>query len=239
MTRKIIYKVVENGKLDIFTNRRSVNHRYQSVYWGLKHLSKVETRLAKQIAKREHRLKRYEKSMPGEQIHLDTAQMPLIAGEAIITPREYLFVAVDDYSRWLFADIFPDKTSYSAAIFLEEARRAMPFHVSAVLTDNGSEYKGRKGHPFVDVCRKYGIQQSFTKVRHPWTNGKAERVIKTIKEWTRGRYFRDRDQRRKQLYAFVDWYNQARPHQSLNGQTPLERLETLLAKIKEEAKKQI
>lgn len=183
-------------------------------------------RLNTLIEKRAHRLRRYEKSVPGEMIHADTKRLPLLAGESPRLNREYLFIAIDDYSRYLFADIFPDKTSYSAAIFLEEARRFFPFHIQTLYSDNGSEYRGTQEHPVHLLCTKHHIDQSFTKVKHPWTNGKAERVIKTLMtEWhsrTRSNHL-SRSHRRRHLYAFVDWYNQARIHQSLNT-TPLERL---------------
>ncbi len=235
VSRPTIYKVVENAKLGIFENRKSMNKRYQAVYYGLRKLSKKEKEVAKKIAKRERRNNRYEKTMPGEMVHMDTKRLPLMPGEAIIQPREYMFVAIDDYSRWIYVDIFPDKTAYSAAIFLEEVKRAMPFHIEQIYTDNGSEYKGRKDHPFVSLCRRYGIAQSFTKVRHPQTNGKAERLHRTLmQEWHKRRHFTSRDERRRFLYAYCSWYNQSRLHQSLNS-TPLERLESFLARVKEES----
>lgn len=234
VSRETIYEVLRRGKLGIFENRRSINERYRTVYYGLRTLSETEKRIERRLVARERRNNRYEKQMPGEMVHFDTKRLPLLWGEAITQPREYLFVAVDDYSRWMYADIFPDKTSYSAAIFLEEVRRAMPFIITGVYSDNGSEYKGSKGHPFVDWLRRYKVSQGFTKVKHPWTNGKAERAIKTLlTEWCRkGRTFAGRDDRRKFLYAYVSWYNQVRPHQSLEGKSPLQRLETYLARIK-------
>lgn len=234
VSRETVYKIIRNGKLNVFENRKSINERYRNIYYGLRNLSDTEKRLAKKIAAKEHRLKRYEKQMPGEMVHFDTKRLPLLWGEAITQPREYLFVAIDDYSRWMYADIFPDKTSYSSAIFLEEVRRAMPFHIERAYSDNGSEYKGTQSHPFVEVCKRYGIAQGFTQVKHPWTNGKAERVIKTLMtEWCRkGRIFNGRDERRKFLYAYVSWYNQVRPHQSLGNQSPLQRLEGYLERLK-------
>lgn len=236
VSRPTVYKVVENGKLGIFENRKSMNKRYRAVYYGLRRLSKREREIGKKLAERERRANRYEKSMPGEMVHMDTKRLPLMPGEAIIQPREYLFVAIDDYSRWIYADIFPDKTAYSAAIFLEETKRAMPFFIEQIYTDNGSEYKGRKDHPLVSLCRRYRIAQGFTKVRRPQTNGKAERLHRTLmQEWHRRRHFTSRDERRRFLYAYCSWYNQSRIHQSLNC-SPLERLESFLARAKAEVK---
>ena len=233
VSRETIYKVVKTGRLHLFFNRSSENLRYRNISHGLKRLSKVELRVAARMARKEHRLNRYEKAIPGEMVHLDTKRLPLLHGESPRLNREYLFVAIDDYSRFLFADIFPDKTSYSAAIFLEEARRFVPFSVSGIYSDNGSEYKGRADHPVVRLCRIHHMSQGFTKVKHPWTNGKAERVIQTLmKEWhtrTRSNHL-SRSHRRRHLYAYVDWYNQLRVHQSI-GSSPLARIESFFQSV--------
>jgi transposase InsO family protein len=234
ISRATVYRVARKARLDIFTNLPSMNHRYRTIEYGIKKLNKVEKALAKKLARREHRLKRYEKSAPGEMVHFDTKKLPIMYGESIRTPREWLHVAIDDFSRFLVADILPDRTSYSSAIFLEETIHAMPFLIECVFSDNGPEYKGRPDHAFVMGLANHEIIQRFTKPRHPQTNGKAERVIKTIMMecFARsGRTFPSREHRRKFLYAFVNWYNQVRPHQSLSGVPPLHRLEAYLARV--------
>ena len=233
VTRQTIYDTLKDARLGIFHNRSSCNKRYQALEWGFKRLAKAEKQVAERLARKEHRLRRYEKSIPGEMIHLDTKRLPLLRGEAAVQPREYLFVAVDDHSRFAFADIFPDKTSYSAAIFLEEVRKFCPFLVTGIYSDNGSEYKGKTGHPVTDLCRKYRIAQGYTKVKHPWTNGKAERFIRTLmEEWhpKSSANFISRSHRRRYLYAYTDFYNQTRVHQSIKS-TPLERLEKYLQSV--------
>lgn len=234
VTRQTMYRVLAKARLGIFANLPSVNHRYRQVHYGLRRLTKVEKALAKKLARREHRLKRYEKDAPGELVHFDTKKLPIMAGEAFSTPREWLHVAVDDFSRFLAADILPDKMSYSSAIFLEETIAAMPFRIEKAYSDNGSEYRGRSDHPFVVGLARRGIAQGFTKPRHPYTNGKAERVIKTIMHECfkrSGRQFPSRSHRRRFLYAFVNWYNTVRPHDSLGGVPPLRRLEAFLDRV--------
>lgn len=237
VSRKTIYEVLKKAKLGVFVNYSSMNYRYRNLYYGLKKLSQTEKKLAKKIAKREKRLKRYERYSPGELVHFDTKRLPLLPGEAIIQPREHLHVAIDDYSRWLFADILPDKTSYSSAIHLDETIMIMPFQIECTYSDNGPEYKGRKDHPFVASCIDHKINQKFTMPNHPQSNGKAERVIKTLMtEWHRRGYFDTREKRRRFLYSYVNWYNNVRAHQSLNGKTPLQRLEEYYTRIKEDLK---
>lgn len=233
VSRETVYGTLKDARLGIFENRSSMNLRYRSLMYGFKKLAKTERRVRERVLRAEKRLRRYEKSLPGEMVHFDTKRLPLLVGEAAVQPREYLFVAIDDHSRYLFADIFPDKTSYSAAIFLEEVRRAFPFKMQCAYSDNGSEYKGKPGHPFVDQLRENRITQSFTKVKHPWTNGKAERVIRTLmEEWhgrTRSNHL-SREHRRRHLYAYVRWYNQSRSHQTIQ-MTPVEKLELFLKSV--------
>lgn len=233
VSRECLYRVFRKARLGVFENFTSKNQRYRTITYGLRTLSRTERRIAGKLARKAHRLRRYEKAEPGEQAHFDTKKLPLLPGESPTQPREHLHVAVDDFSRLLCADIFPDKTGFSSAIHLEETRRSFPFTIDETFSDNGPEYKGRADHPFVALCAAHGIAQRFTKPRHPQTNGKAERVIRTLMtEWHRKYFFTSRDQRRKFLYAYVRWYNQLRPHESLGGQSPLDRLEAFLARVR-------
>jgi transposase InsO family protein len=116
---------------------------------------------------------------------------------------------------------------WSSAIFLELSALRSPFLVQQHFSDNGSEYKGNSTHAFVASCARLGIQQSFTKIKHPWTNGKAERVIKTLlQEWyyPNRQNFTSLEDQRTSLYNYVEWYNHERPHQGINNLTPIERL---------------
>lgn len=107
VTRKIIYRVLERGRINDFVNHKSINHRFKAIEYGLKKLALTEKKLEKKIARMA--IKRYEKEYPGQMVHFDTKRLPLLRGEAIRDKREHLHVAIDDYSRYLVADIFPDK----------------------------------------------------------------------------------------------------------------------------------
>ena len=86
----------------------STNQRFKTLQYGFKRLAKVEQTIQERL-KRE--AKPYNKSYPGELIHFDTKRLPLLKGQSTHEPREYLFVAIDDFSRELYADIFPEKNS--------------------------------------------------------------------------------------------------------------------------------
>jgi transposase InsO family protein len=104
--------------------------------------------------------------------------------------------------------------------------RECPYTIERTLTDNGTEYKGRYGeHEFMRTAGEAGIKQSFTKVRTPQTNGKAERVIRTLMEgWYQNEYFSNHYQRKRSLVRFVNYYNCTKPHKGIDNTTPLERL---------------
>ncbi|MGH7929697.1 MAG: integrase core domain-containing protein [Candidatus Binatia bacterium] len=236
VSRTTLYRVFKKARLGIFGNYTSKNFRYRQVVYGLKSLTKTQRVVAAKLARKAHRLKRYEKDTPGEMVHFDTKRLPRITGEGDEMPPEWLYVAIDDFSRLLVADILPSKMSYSSAIHLTETIETMPFPIQVVYSDNGSEYRGKDTHAFVRTCKESEIKQQFTKPHHPYTNGKAERVIQTLmREWHYGRHFTSRDERRRFLYAYVSWYNEARSHQSLGGQSPLSRLRSFVARVKPES----
>ena len=227
VSRPTIYKVLERARLRDFNNHLSINYRFQTIKYGLRKLSIVEHKLQKKIDRLS--IIRYEKNSPGEMVHFDTKRLPLLWGEAIRDKREHLHIAIDDYSRHLIADIFPDKGQYSSAIHLQEVIETAPYPIENTYSDNGSCYKGRIDHAFVAKCIKHNIGQGYTRVRRPQTNGKAERVIRTLmEEWhnklPRGEYI-TREQRRRSLEKYVKHYNTKRTHLGINNQIPLERID--------------
>lgn len=218
-----VYKIIHRARLNDYSVHKSVNKKFRCLEYGLKRLAKVEKEVEERLKKQ---ARRYNKKYPGEMLHFDTKRLPLLDGE---TPREnyeYLFVAVDDFSRELYAAIMRDKTQYSSERFLKQVLDECPYSIEQAYSDNGLEYRGDlKRHAFVKLCQKNKIEQRFTKVRHPYTNGKAERIIRTIMEmWHQKTRFQSRAHRKTELIRFINFYNTVKPHKSLNGKTPMETL---------------
>ena len=214
VSRPTIYKVIKLARQNILKPQSSTNNRFKQARFGIKRLAKVEKSIQDKL-KRQAR--RYNKSYLGEMVHFDTKRLPLIKGQDAQSPREYLFVAIDDYSRELYAAIMPDKTAFSAAQFLtEQVIEPCPYVIDVVYSDNGTEYKGANNHEFIKACYNNNINQKFTKVGRPQTNGKAERVIRTLMEmWHDRTEFKDSKHRKQELDRFINFYNTVKPHSAL------------------------
>jgi len=223
VSRPTIYRVIYRGRLNDFSVHSSMNKRFRCLEYGLKRLTKVEHELEDKLKKK---AKRYNKEYPGEMIHFDTKRLPLLTGESPRNNHEYLFVAIDDYSRELYAAILPDKTQYSSEKFLKQVLNECPYTIEQVYSDNGLEYKGDlKCHAFMKLCQENKIEQRFTQVKHPYTNGKAERVIRTlVEQWHEKTMFKNRIHRKIELIRFINWYNTVKPHKGIENRTPLEQL---------------
>jgi transposase InsO family protein len=222
VSRPTIDKVLERARKQEFTPRKSTNKRFLSPKYGIKRLAKVEKAIEDRLKKN---ARRYNKSYPGEMLHFDTKRLPLLKGESKQQLREYLFVGIDDFSRELYARISPDKTQKSAAEFLNQVIDECPYTVECAYSDNGTEYKGTDSHEFVSTCKANGIGQKFTKVKRPQTNGKAERVIRTLMEmWHYKQDFSNRTERKLQLARFINFYNTVKPHSGIDNLTPYEKL---------------
>jgi len=218
-----VYKIIHRARLNDYSIHKSVNKRFRCLKYGLKRLAKIEQEIEERLKKQ---AKRYNKKYPGEMIHFDTKRLPLLVGETPKENHEYLFVAIDDFSRELFATILPDKTQYASETFLKQVIDECAYTIEQAYSDNGLEYKGNlEHHAFMRLCQENKIEQRFTKVKHPYTNGKAERVIRTLMEmWHNKTKFNSRAHRKTELIRFINWYNTVKPHKGLNNLTPLEQL---------------
>jgi transposase InsO family protein len=185
---------------------------------------------------------RYQRRHPGELIHIDVKKLGRIergAGHRITGNRgpgqrargagwEYVHVAIDDTTRLAYVEVLADEKATTAIGFL---RRAVAFYrrhgvrVQRVMTDNGSAYRSA-AHAI--ACRALKLGHLRTRPYRPRTNGKAERLIRTmLAEWAYGAIYRDSDQRTAALSVWLEHYNYRRPHGALSHQPPVSRLRQL------------
>ena len=185
-------------------------------------------------------VQRYEKSRPGELVHLDIKKLARFKrpGHRIHGDRkknskgagwECAHVAIDDYTRLAYVEVLPDEKKETVADFLSRAHhfyREQGIVIERILTDRGSGYRS---HHFRDRCAELGTRHSMTRPYRPQTNGKAERFIQTLsRKWAFARSYRSSKARTKALPRWIDYYNRKRPHQALGGLAPCQRLPGLL-----------
>jgi transposase InsO family protein len=200
-----------------------------------RHLRRAGMARLKNLEPREP-VRRYEKRRPGEMLHLDTKKLGRIGriGHRITGDRrsrvrgigwEFVHVAIDDYSRVSYVEVLPNERAPTTAAFLGRAAEwfgVRGVRVETVLTDNGGNYKSKD---FNAACSERQMRHCLTQPYRPRTNGKAERFIQTLlRDWAYKRPYRSSYQRTKRLDKFVRYYNQQRPHASLNQQPPASRL---------------
>lgn len=178
---------------------------------------------------------RYEAERPGQLLHIDIKKLRgfRYAGRKYIeaggrrwrgAPRQYLHVCVDSHSRYAFAQILPRENAAACIQFLEAAVAhfaRLGVTVQRMLTDNASAYRGVA---LAAATQRLGIRHSFTRVRRPQTNGKAERFIRSaMTEWGYVRY-ENSELRDAALPRWLRYYNYQRSHSALGYKPPVTRL---------------
>lgn len=138
---------------------------------------------------------------------------------------EFLHVCVDDCTRLAYAEVLGDEPTGSVIAFLERAVAhfaALGIRTQRLMTDNGPAYRS---HLHAAACRRLSIRHIFTRPYRLRTNGKAERLVQTLlREWAYATAYPTSASRPLALPGYLDWYNATRPHKSLDGKPPAERL---------------
>jgi transposase InsO family protein len=198
---------------------------------------------------------RYERERPGELIHIDVKKLGRIhqgAGHRVTghrrytgrrtdaagVPRlqvgwEYVHIAIDDCTRLAYAEVLHDEKATTVVAFLKRAIAFYARHgitVEQLLTDNGAGYRSTI-HRI--ACLALGIRHLRTRPRHPQTNGKAERFIRTmLAGWAYGAIYRDSHERTRALDGWLWHYNHQRRHSALGHHPPIIRVTNLLGTYK-------
>jgi transposase InsO family protein len=185
---------------------------------------------------------RYEKSRPGELVHMDVKKLGRIpdgggwrahgrAGSRTGRDRatrigyDYVHSLVDDHSRLAYSEVLPDEKGATCAAFLARAAAYFAAHgidrIERVLTDNAFAYK----YSLREVCTALGARQKFIKPHCPWQNGKVERLNRTlVTEWAYRQVFTSNAERAAALAPWIEHYNTQRRHSALGGLPPISRL---------------
>ncbi len=167
--------------------------------------------------KRKIGFKRYSRPIPGDRIQMDTMKL---------APGLYQYTAVDDCTRSRVIGLYKRRTAANTLDFIERVCEEMPFPVQRVQTDRGTEFFAQKVQT---LLMDWGIKFRPVKPASPHLNGKVERSQKTDLD----EFYATADLKDPELSDRLDeWqhhYNWHRPHGSLGGKTPMERVCELAA----------
>ncbi|MGV9351360.1 IS481 family transposase [Streptomyces spiralis] len=186
-------------------------------------------------------IRRYERSRPGELVHVDVKKLGRIPdgggwrihGRAACPDRrrttgyDYIHSAVDDHSRLAYSEVHPDEKAATCAAFLQRAAAFFAtcgiLRIERVLTDNAWPY--RKSFAWRQALADLGAAGKLTRIYRPQTNGKVERFNRTLlEEWAYLRSYASNDERTAALGDFLHTYNHHRCHTALGGQPPISRV---------------
>ncbi|MEW2437184.1 IS481 family transposase [Streptomyces caniferus] len=186
-------------------------------------------------------IRRYERSRPGELVHVDVKKLGRIPdgggwrihGRAACPDRrrttgfDYIHSAVDDHSRLAYSEVHRDEKAATCAAFLQRAAAFFAacgiLRIERVLTDNAWPY--RKSFAWRQALADLGAAGKLTRIYRPQTNGKVERFNRTLlDEWAYLRPYTSNDERTAALDTFLHSYNHHRCHTALGGKSPISRV---------------
>lgn len=170
-------------------------------------------------------------------VHIDVCELRLAEGKL------FMFLAIDRVSKFTHVAFLNANTKMNGAAFLREVVEAFPYRIHTVLTGPKATPDGRyngmafadlpkyrdgatarwMGHIFDRVCDEHGIEHRLTKPYHPWTNGQAERMNRTVKDATiKAFHYHSLDALKAHVLAFVQAYNFAKHLKALKWRTPFQ-----------------
>jgi hypothetical protein len=160
-------------------------------------------------------------------LHIGNSELRLAEGKLTMV------LAIDRVSKLTYAEFRDDAGKMNGADLLRGVVAAFPYAVHTVLTDNGMAFadlpRNRNGptrrhlgaHVFDRVCAENGIEHRLTKPCHPWTNGQAERMNRTVKEATIETFhYPSLASLKAHVLAFASAYDFAEHLRALRWKTP-------------------
>src|SRR5450432_1653750 len=166
--------------------------------------------------------KGFKPDRPGGVVQVDTVFINLAPDKAIKH-----FTVYDPVAKWTVAQVANRATAAAASRFLDKVIDQMPFPVTAIQVDGGSEFKAQ----FEDACQAKGLALYELPPKRPQLNGAVERCNGSWRYEFYGVYDLPRSVEALNpiLDSFQHLYNHHRPHGALAGITPAAYLAKLQA----------
>ena len=172
---KTVIKLFHNQHLGINRTRKKVRH----FFWWPKMDAMIGEAIANCKKCQEFRTKKPnaslkawdEVSVPMERIHVDVAQFK----------NFQILCLVDSFSSWVDCKTITNLSAEAAIISLKNTFKYIGTPVTLV-SDNGTNFTSKE---FRDFCREHRVQHILTPPHHHQSNGRAERLVQTMKAFLR------------------------------------------------------
>jgi transposase InsO family protein len=228
LIRDIRRRNPELGMIELWhrLRKRGYTRRPESLYRVMIRLGMFQA--AKQ--KKRYVPKPYEQmTYPGQRVQIDVKHVPAtcLVGAAK-GMKFYQYTAIDEFSRLRYIEAFEEASSYSSALFLQNALTFYAKHgfsIECVQTDNGSEFTNRFNRSKRQRPTHFELSADLLGVKHklirPYTprhNGKVER---SHREDNKRFYSSHR------FYSFHDFAKQLNTHLKRSNSIPMRPLHWL------------
>jgi transposase InsO family protein len=134
--------------------------------------------------------------------------------------RRVIFTALEDRTKIGYARVYQTNSSRKATDFLKRLVYLSSGDIAIIHSDNGSEFAGE----FEKSCQELHIQQVYSRVRTPKDNPALERFNWTVQDEWLSLSEVGLDDIQEANLDLTEWlieYNNHRPHEALDYQTPL------------------
>jgi len=184
--------------------------------------------------KKEYEAKEYEKmKYPGERVQVDVKYVPrncMPEKAKELGEKYYQYTAIDEYSRLRYTWFCKEQSTYSSTKFVERLKKAFPFEIKCIQTDNGFEFTNRLNYNkdretmFERKLKELGIKHKLIKPKTPRHNGKVERSHRKDQErFYHKRVFKSFEDLVNKGKTWLKEYNNF-PMKPLNWLSPREKL---------------
>src|SRR3981189_876248 len=164
----------------------------------------------------------------GDLGHVDLHQLSRDMFLAPPPAMAYIVSLIDSCSRLAWAEVLSSKKALPVMFRTLKMINTLNVTYGLVfaesLSDNGAEFASRNNpeeHPFEAMLLELRIKHRYTRPYRPQTNGKIERFWRTLDDDViEGATFDHLEHFANELFEYLIYYNNHRPHQARDVQTP-------------------
>jgi putative transposase len=196
------YRICACRLRNIIQRDYKINISTYTIHKILRNLNLAKPKEKKDVRKK--KWNRYEREHSLTAVHLDWLYHPEL--ELWVLP------IIDDSSRKLLA--LKESLSATTEETIDAMKEAMRHgEIEQCITDHGTQFikDETKRSRFSEFLEANKIQHILCRIKHPQSNGKSEKF---------GHLYKIHRTAFKTREDFIHWYNEVRPHMSLDEQTP-------------------